>query len=153
MIQAGRFEAAESALDQWLMVHPGDVETLFLLGIIARRQGRLTEAAVRFRKALDRRPDATRIRLELAGTLFLTRRDEEADYHFRLAIADHHPPRFCRRSPNSARLCARGGAWVSCDLAIAPDSKHKRRPAHRSDRSTWPSFHLDRRRGLGPESA
>src|SRR6476469_6311838 len=51
---------------------------------------RAAEAA--FRRILDRDPSLLRVRLELARTLFMQKKDAEADYHFGLAAAKHPAP-------------------------------------------------------------
>ena len=92
LIRAGRLEHARAFLEQ---ARPaGDeewVERLFLLGRIEMQLGMPRRAAERFEAILARRPDLTRVRLELARAYFLTGRDDKARYHFTASLADELP--------------------------------------------------------------
>src|SRR3954470_21152554 len=70
--------------------HP-EIERRFLDGMRSFQAGDYRRAEALFRRILDRDPRLLRVRLELARTLFMEKRDEQADYHFRLAAAAHPP--------------------------------------------------------------
>ena len=91
LIETGRLDEAKVALDGALRRHPDDPQALFLAGEVARRQGRPREAIAQYRRILAERPDATRVRLELAVTLFAIEEDDAARHHFDLALAGGVP--------------------------------------------------------------
>ena len=76
-----------------------------------------------FRRILDRDPRLLRVRLELARTLFMEKKDELADYQFRLAAAEH-PPAIVTRNIIRFREAIRARrAWrFNFDVGFAPDS-------------------------------
>ena len=92
LIRAGRLEHARAFLER---AQPaGDeewVERLFLLGQVEMRLGMPRRAVERFETILARRPDLTRVRLELARAWFLTGRDDKARRHFTASLADELP--------------------------------------------------------------
>ena len=92
LIQAGRFEHARMFLER---ARPADeeesIERLFLLGRIEMRLGRPGPAVEHFEAILARRPDLTRVRLELARAYFLTGDDDKARHHFNASLADELP--------------------------------------------------------------
>ncbi len=55
------------------------------------RLGMPGQAAERFEAILDRRPELTRVRLELARAYVLTGRDDKAKHHFHASLADELP--------------------------------------------------------------
>ncbi|MEO7787712.1 MAG: surface lipoprotein assembly modifier [Sphingomicrobium sp.] len=123
LIESGQYNDARALLDQRLAANSHDVEALFLAGMLALRQDRLKDAIYSFRKALDLQPKATRIRLELARALYRARRDEESDYHFRLAIADHPPAPVLATIVRFRESLRARRAWrFNLNFAIAPDS-------------------------------
>ena len=92
LIRAGRLEHARAFLEQ---AQPTDddewVERLFLLGRIEMQFGMPQRAAERFEAILARRPELTRVRLELARAYFLAGHDDKAKYHFTSSLADELP--------------------------------------------------------------
>ena len=68
-----------------------EIERLFLLGLAEFRLGSLRSAAQRYETILARRPDLTRVRLELARVYHALGRDEKATFHFRASLADRLP--------------------------------------------------------------
>ncbi len=72
-------------------------QELFLLGIAAKQSGDLPKAERYFRAALDREPEAGRIRLELAEVLFRQGRlgDSRAEL---VAVQDSNPPEQVRQN-------------------------------------------------------
>jgi hypothetical protein len=82
---------------------------------------RLAEAM--FRRILDRDPRLLRVRLELARTLFMEKKDEQADYHFRLAAGEHPPAIVIRNIIRFREAIQARRAWrFNFDVGFAPDS-------------------------------
>ncbi len=92
LIRAGRLEHARAFLTQ---ARPADeeasVERRFLLGRIEMQLGHPGRAAEHFEAILARRPELTRVRLELAQAYYLTGRDDRAKHHFNTSLADDLP--------------------------------------------------------------
>ena len=92
LIRAGRLEHARILLEQ---ARPFDeaeqVERLFLLGRIEMRLGMPGRAVERFEAILARRPELTRVRLELAEAYFRAGRDDKARFQFDQTLADELP--------------------------------------------------------------
>jgi hypothetical protein len=87
----------------------------------AARDYRRAEAS--FRKILDRDPRLLRVRLELARTLFMERKDEQADYHFRLAGAERPPAQVSRNILRFRQAIRARRSWrFNFDIGLAPDS-------------------------------
>ncbi len=95
----------------------------FLLGRLEQESGNYDAAIFHFRLLLAHNPKLTRVRLELARTLFLDKNDDAADYHFRLALADQ-PPLVVREKIMTFRQAIRNRrSWrASFDIGIAPDT-------------------------------
>jgi hypothetical protein len=76
-----------------------------------------------FRRILDRNPGLLRVRLELARTLFIETKDEQADYQFRLAAAAHPPATVARNIVRFREAIRARRSWrFNFDVGIAPDS-------------------------------
>ena len=92
LIRAGQLEHARVFLEQAL---PSDeeesIERLFLLGRVEMQLGMPESAAERFEAILARRPELTRVRLELAQAYYLAGRDDKAKHHFTSSLADDLP--------------------------------------------------------------
>lgn len=92
LIRAGRLEHARVFLEQ---AEPSNVEEsierLFLLGRIEMQLGMPGRAIERFEAILARRPDLTRVRLELAQAYYLTGHHDKARRHFSSSLADELP--------------------------------------------------------------
>ena len=92
LIRAGRLEHARAFLKQ---ARPSDeeesIERLFLLGRIEMQLGMPSRAIERFETILARRPELTRVRLELAQAYYLTGHDDKAKHHFSSSLADELP--------------------------------------------------------------
>lgn len=80
-------------------------------------------AELLFHRILDRDPTLLRVRLELARTLYMEEKDEQADYHFGLAAA-RHPPVIVLRNITRFREAIRARrSWrFNVDFGVAPDS-------------------------------
>jgi len=131
----GEFALAETAY-RALSTNPSlelRTEARFRLGMmLADRMGRLRAAAIEFRRILDEKPDAVRVRLELARIQARLGRLGDARRELRAAEAAGLPPeverlvRFYAASLKETKPL--GG---SIELALAPDSNINR--ATRSD--------------------
>ena len=87
----------------------------------AARDYRHAEAV--FRRILDRDPRLLRVRLELARVLFMEKSDEQADYHFRLAAAEHPPLQVTRNIIRFREAIRARRSWqFNVDVGFAPDS-------------------------------
>jgi hypothetical protein len=99
------------------------VERAFREGMasyVARDYG---QAENLFRQILDQDPGLLRVRLELARTLFMARKDEQADYHFRLAAGEHPPAQVLRNIVRFREAIRTRRAWrFDVDVGFAPDS-------------------------------
>ena len=101
----------------------GGIERQFLDGMnsLAARDYRAAEAA--FRRILDRDPGLLRVRLELARTLFMQKKDEQAEYHFRLAAGEHPSMPVLRNIGRFRKAIRARRAWqFNFDVGFAPDS-------------------------------
>ncbi len=131
----GDFAAAETAY-RALGSDPDPelrTEARFRLGMmLADQQHRYRDAAVEFRRILDERPGAARVRLELARMQAMMGNLRSAEREFRAASAGGLPPeveRMVRFYANA--LSARKPFGGSIEVALAPDSNINR--ATRSD--------------------
>jgi len=80
-------------------------------------------AEILFRRILDRDPSLLRVRLELARTLFMEKKDEQADYHFRLAAGEHPPLGVTRNIIRFREAIRARRAWrFNFEIGFAPDS-------------------------------
>lgn len=123
MIDAGRFDEAQALLDQLARDGVAGIEGEFLEGMIALTRRDYARAEASFRNILVRNPALVRVRLELARTLFLNRKDEQADYQFRLAIAEHPPEEVLRNAARFREAIRARRAWrFNLDLGLAPDT-------------------------------
>jgi len=76
-----------------------------------------------FRRLLDRQPSLLRVRLELARTLFMERKDEQADYHFRLAAGEHPSDPVLRNILRFRQAIRSRRSWrFDFDFGFSPDS-------------------------------
>lgn len=141
-----RVDQAE-ALYRALLSNPDPeirAEARFRLATILAKRGRREEAARLLREILDEKPEAHRVRLELAALLDAIGDEAGARKALREAQAAGLPPdvaRFVDRY--AAALRARKRFGISADIAIAPDSNVNR--ATRSDRlgTVIGDFNLD----------
>lgn len=96
----------------------------FLTGYIASQTGDPATAVVMYRAILVDDPGQTRVRLELARTLFAMGKPQSADHQFRLAAEDRDLPPEIARTIRAARDVIRSKrAWsLDFDVGFAPDS-------------------------------
>jgi len=123
LIDAGRFDDALALLDRLATDNAGGVERDFLEAMIALARKHYPRAEVLLRKILADDPNLVRVRLELARTLFLEKKDEEADYHFKLATAQKPPARVIANIARFRAAIRERRAWrFNLNFGIAPDS-------------------------------
>ncbi|QGN55707.1 surface lipoprotein assembly modifier [Novosphingobium sp. Gsoil 351] len=123
LIDVGRHDEAQALLDRLAADRAGGVERDFLDAMIALARKDYKRAEALFRKILADDPSLVRVRLELARTLFLQQDDEDADYHFKLAIAAHPPEAVIANIARFREAIRARRAWrFNLTLGIAPDS-------------------------------
>ena len=89
LAKTGDVEAVETLL----AVHPlegphAGNRILFIEGLLLKSQGKLTQAAEKFRAALAKDPSLTLVRSELAQTLVELQEDDSAKHHLQLLAAE-----------------------------------------------------------------
>lgn len=96
----------------------------FLSGMVAVHDGDHKAATGFFREILERHPEQTRVRLELAKTLMAQRKFQSADYHLRLAENDDDLPEEVVRMIGNARSIIRSNRRFTFgfDFGFAPDT-------------------------------
>lgn len=95
----------------------------FIDGMTSYAARDYTHAEVMFRRILDRDPRLLRVRLELARTLFMEQKDEQADYHFRLAAGEDPPDQVAHNIVRFRQAIRARRAWrFNFDFGFAPDS-------------------------------
>ncbi len=123
LVDAGKYDDALVLLNQLAIDGAGGVERDFLDGMVALARKDFARAEAMFRKILAGNPSLVRVRLELARTLFLQKKDEDADYHFRLAIAEHPSEAVVQNIARFREAIRARRAWrFNFTLGISPDS-------------------------------
>lgn len=69
-----------------------EIEKWFLLGQVYMAKGDFDSAIKIYRKILDKQPDLSRVRLELATSLFFNKQYQQAENHFLFVRADRNTP-------------------------------------------------------------
>lgn len=85
-IVENRLEPARELLMRLELTNPRDPDVLFLRAQLEFAQGNFELAANIYRRLLSAKPDALRVRLELARALFAARDFPAARYHFEFAL-------------------------------------------------------------------
>ena len=123
LIDSGRYDEAEKLLTRLEADGSGGIERDFVSGMLALVRKDYRRAETMFRKILQGNPGLVRVRLELARTLFFEKKDEEADYHFKLAIAQYPPKAVIANIARFREAIRARRAWrFNINLGIAPDS-------------------------------
>ena len=129
LLRAGRLGHAHAFLKQARPENEREwVERLFLLGRIEIQLGMPGRAAERFEAILARRPELTRVRLELAQAYYLTGRDDKARYHFTASLADELPSSVEAAVESFLRGIDARKRWsVSLSASMLPDTRRSDR--------------------------
>lgn len=99
------------------------IEREFVDGMTSYAARDYRHAEAMFRRILDRDPSLLRVRLELARTLFMEKKDEQADYHFRLAAAENPPAPVARNIMLFREAIRARRSWrFNFEVGFAPDS-------------------------------
>ncbi len=123
LIAAGQHDAARRLLEAVRKTASDETDVLFLLGNIAVLDERLEDAAALLREILARRPELTRVRLELARALYLNRDDDAAELHFQLVLAEQPPGQVADNIRKFIDAIRARRVWrFSGGLSLAPDS-------------------------------
>ena len=123
LVAAGRFGEALVLLARLEQANAGGTERDFLSAMIALAKHDYRRAETLLRKILQDNPNAVRVRLELARTLFFAGKDEEADYHFKLAIGQKPPAAVVANITRFREAIRARRAWrFNVNLALSPDS-------------------------------
>lgn len=123
LVEAGHHDEALVLLDQLGADGAGGPQRDFLAGMIALARKDYPRAETLFRTILAGDPSLVRVRLELARALFLEKRDEDADYHFKLAIAASPPPEVVANIARYREAIRARRSWrFNLALGVAPDS-------------------------------
>lgn len=132
LIGAGRLDEAKAALDALAANQPDDPEVSFLLGIVAMMEKDYEAAIGHFRSILVDKPDAERVRLELARAYYLKGDYDASAREFRFARAGDVPPTVAENIDHYLAAMRESKDW-SYDLsfAIAPDSNINAAPSIR----------------------
>jgi hypothetical protein len=123
LLIAGDLAGARQCVDRLAQAHRGGAERDFLDGMISYSGKDYRRAEAMFRRLLDRDPKLLRVRLELARTLYMERKDEQADYHFRLASAEHPPVLVVSNILRFRQAIRARRSWrFNMDFGLSPDS-------------------------------
>lgn len=123
LLAAGDLAGARQVVDRLAEERTGGTERDFLDGMISFSAKDYRHAENVFRRILDRDPKLLRVRLELARTLYMQGRDEQADYHFRLASAEHPTAPVIRNILRFREAIRARRSWrLNMDIGFAPDS-------------------------------
>lgn len=123
LLASGQIIAARQLVDQLAEAGEGGSQRDFLDGMISYSAKDYRRAEAMFRRILDRQPRLVRVRLELARTLYMEKKDEQADYHFSLAAAEHPSPQVMRNITNFRDAIRTRRSWrFNVDFGFAPDS-------------------------------
>ncbi len=126
---AGQPDDALRFYDALTQDRDGDIraEARFRKGMLLAEQGRYREAAQAFRALLDEKPDAARVRLELARLLALLGEESGARRELRQAQAADLPEPVAQMVGQfDASLRSRKSAGLTLELGLAPDTNINR---------------------------
>jgi hypothetical protein len=144
LLAAGQLTAARHVVDGLAAAGEGGTERDFLDGMISYSAKDYRRAEALFRRILDGNPRLVRVRLELARTLFMERKDDQADYHFSLAAAERPSARVTRNITNFRNAIRARRSWrFSFDFGLTPDSNVNSATDKESVDIYGLPFHLD----------
>jgi hypothetical protein len=100
-----------------------ELQHYFVDGMTSYSARDYARAEAIFRRILDRQPSLLRVRLELARTLYMERKDEQADYHFRLAAGERPSDTVFRNILRFRQAIRSRRSWrFDFDFGFTPDS-------------------------------
>ena len=121
-----------------------EIERLFLLGISESQLGMDGSAAQRFEAILTRKPNLTRVRLELARVYHAMGRDRQAGFHFKASLADRLPTSVQDAVKSYLdHIDARKRWSATLSFSILPESNPAKRTESREVRIGGIPFQLD----------
>jgi tetratricopeptide (TPR) repeat protein len=97
------------------------IEAVFQLAHIRLRQGKIRQAISLFHEILNRRPDLTRVRLDLARAYFLDKNYEDATFQFELVKGGDLPPEVLANVDMFLDAIRRQKNWT-VDFSLSPVS-------------------------------
>jgi outer membrane protein len=119
----GQLDAARELVAGLETTGEEESERDFLDGLISYLSKDYRRAELTFRRILDRDPRLLRVRLELARTLYMERKDDQADYHFRLAAGEHPEGAVIRNILRFRQAIRARRSWrFNLDFGFAPDT-------------------------------
>jgi len=122
LVCAASSAARTQSVDASAAFDPG-LAREFLDGMTSYEARDYSHAELMFRRILDRDPKLLRVRLELARTLYMEKKDEEADYNFRLASAERPSAQVIRNIVRFREAIRARRAWrFNFEVGFAPDS-------------------------------
>jgi hypothetical protein len=120
------------------------IEREFVDGMNSYAAHDYRHAELLFRRILDHDPKLLRVRLELARTLFMDKKDEQADYRFRLAAGEQPSAAILRNITRFREAIRARRSWrFNFDIGIAPDSNINSATDKESIDIYGLPFHLD----------
>ena len=123
LLAAGQVDNARAVIAGMAKAGEDGTERDFLDGMISYAGRDYRRAEAMFRRILDRDPRLLRVRLELARTLYMERKDDQADYHFRLAAAERPSLVVTRNIVRFREAIRARRSWrFNFDFGFAPDS-------------------------------
>jgi tetratricopeptide (TPR) repeat protein len=123
LILDGHLEEARQILEQVRGKTPDPVQEEFLMGQIAVLEKRYHDAIEIYRNILNRHPQLTRVRLELARALYLAGEDPGARHHFELVLGENLPPEVEDNINRFLYEIRKRKRWqIRAYFAIAPDT-------------------------------
>jgi len=123
MILSGQLAEARNILQQIRGKTPDPLQEMFFLAQIAGLEKKYDEAIKLYRQILAQNPGLTRVRLDLARTLFLAKKDGKAKLHFELVLAGELPEKAKEKVETFLHLIRKRKRWqLRSFFALAPDS-------------------------------
>ncbi len=132
LIGAGRLDEAKAALKVLAASQPDNPQVSFLLGIVAMLDKDYESAIGHFRSILVDKPDAERVRLELARAYYLKGDYDASAREFRFARAGDVPPTVAENIDRYLAAMRELRDWsYNLSFAVAPDSNINAAPSIR----------------------